>query len=150
MLTAYCHKHIIFPEHIIFPTREVYQVLVSSGTSHLDMEHSRGWSIYSNPSLSWGQTNTVWLKAFTTHTHTHTCVHAQLLQSCLTLCGPMDCSLPGFSVPGILQVRILGVGSHYLLQGIWRQMLYHLSQQRSPENPFKSVLKRQTTDYKNE
>ena len=29
------------------------------------------------------------------------------LQSCLTLCDPMDCSLPGFSVHGILQARIL-------------------------------------------
>ena len=28
-------------------------------------------------------------------------------QSCLTLCNPMDCSLPGFSVHGILQPRIL-------------------------------------------
>ena len=28
-------------------------------------------------------------------------------QSCLTLCDPMDCSLPGFSVHGILQARIL-------------------------------------------
>ena len=28
-------------------------------------------------------------------------------QSCLTLCNPMDCSLPGFSVFGILRVRIL-------------------------------------------
>ena len=28
-------------------------------------------------------------------------------QSCLTLCNPMDCSLPGFSVHGILQARIL-------------------------------------------
>ena len=28
-------------------------------------------------------------------------------QSCLTLCSPMDCSLPGFSVHGILQARIL-------------------------------------------
>ena len=26
---------------------------------------------------------------------------------CLTLCNPMDCSLPGFSVHGILQARIL-------------------------------------------
>ena len=25
----------------------------------------------------------------------------------LILCGPMDCSLPGFSVQGILQARIL-------------------------------------------
>ena len=27
-------------------------------------------------------------------------------QSCLTLCDPMDCSLPGSSVHGILQARI--------------------------------------------
>ena len=29
------------------------------------------------------------------------------LQSCLLLCNPMECSLPGFSVPGILQAGIL-------------------------------------------
>ena len=28
-------------------------------------------------------------------------------QSCSTLCDPMDCSLPGSSVPGILQARTL-------------------------------------------
>ena len=28
-------------------------------------------------------------------------------QSCLTLCHPMDCSLPGSSVHGIFQARIL-------------------------------------------
>ena len=33
-------------------------------------------------------------------THAHT-------QSCPTLCDPMDCSPPGFSVHGILQARIL-------------------------------------------
>ena len=34
-------------------------------------------------------------------------VCALVAQSCLTLCGPMDCSLPGSSVHGISQVRIL-------------------------------------------
>ena len=33
---------------------------------------------------------------------------AQLLESCLTLCDLMDCSLPGSSVHRILQARILG------------------------------------------
>ena len=28
-------------------------------------------------------------------------------QSCLIICDPMDCSLPGYSVHGILQARIL-------------------------------------------
>ena len=34
-------------------------------------------------------------------------VCAQSLQSCLTLCDPMDYSLPGSSVHGIIQARIL-------------------------------------------
>ena len=34
-------------------------------------------------------------------------IHAQSLQSCLTLCDPMDYSWPGSSVCGILQERIL-------------------------------------------
>ena len=29
------------------------------------------------------------------------------VQSCLTLCNPVDCSLPGFSIHGIFQARIL-------------------------------------------
>ena len=35
------------------------------------------------------------------------CMHAKLLQSCQTLCNPMDSSPPGSSVHGILQARIL-------------------------------------------
>ena len=34
------------------------------------------------------------------------CKHAKSFQWCLTLCKPMDCSPPSFSVHGILQVRI--------------------------------------------
>ena len=43
----------------------------------------------------------------------HTCIYvfllcvSKLLQSCPTLCNPMDCSLPDSSVHGILQARIL-------------------------------------------
>ena len=35
----------------------------------------------------------------------HGVAAAKSLQSCPTLCDPMDCSLPGSSVPGILQTR---------------------------------------------
>ena len=35
------------------------------------------------------------------------CVLCLVTQSCLTLCSPVDCSPPGFSVHGILQARIL-------------------------------------------
>ena len=34
-------------------------------------------------------------------------MHAKLLRSCVTLCDPVDCSLSGSSVHGILQARIL-------------------------------------------
>ena len=37
----------------------------------------------------------------------HACVCAKSLQSCPTLCNPMDCSLPGSSVHRILQAGIL-------------------------------------------
>ena len=33
------------------------------------------------------------------------------LQSCLTLCDPMDCSLPGSSTHGIFQARVLEWGA---------------------------------------
>ena len=32
---------------------------------------------------------------------------AESLQSCPTLCNPMDCSLPGSSAHGIFQARVL-------------------------------------------
>ena len=53
-------------------------------------------------------------------------VKALVAQSCLTLCDPMDCSLPGSSVHGILQGRILewvailfSRGSSWLRDWIW-------------------------------
>ena len=36
-----------------------------------------------------------------------TATAAKSLQSCPTLCDPIDCSPPGSPVPGILQARIL-------------------------------------------
>ena len=63
----------------------------------------------------------------------------KVAQSCLTLCNPMD-----YTVPGILQARILELGSLSLLQGIFptqgsnpgllhcRWILYQLSHKESP------------------
>ena len=42
---------------------------------------------------------------------------AKSLQSCLTLCDPMDCSLPGSSVHGDSLDKNTGAGCHALLQG---------------------------------
>ena len=67
----------------------------------------------------------------------------KVCQSCPTLSNPMDCSLPGFSVQGILQPKILDwVAIPFswdasLTQGSnpgllhCRQILYHLSHQGS-------------------
>ena len=72
-------------------------------------------------------------------------VKVVVIQSCHTLCDPMDCSSSGFSLcswnfPG----KNTGMVSHSLLQGIFltqgsnpglphcRQVLYHLSHQGSP------------------
>ena len=61
----------------------------------------------------------------------------------LTLCNPVDCSLPGSSVHGDSAAKNTGVGCHSLLQGIFSTqgsnpgllhcwwILYHLSQQGS-------------------
>ena len=45
------------------------------------------------------------------------CVHAQ---SCLTLCNPMDCSLPGSSFPWNFPGKNTAVGCHFLLQVIFQ------------------------------
>ena len=36
---------------------------------------------------------------------------SEVAQSCLTLCDPMDCGLPGYSVHGIFQARVLEWGA---------------------------------------
>ena len=36
---------------------------------------------------------------------------SEVSQSCLTLSDPIDCSLPGFSVHGIFQARVLEWGA---------------------------------------
>ena len=43
---------------------------------------------------------------------------AKSLQSCPTLCDPIDGSLPGSTVPGILQARIMCLVTVGLL-GVW-------------------------------
>ena len=75
--------------------------------------------------------------------HTHACMHAKSLELRPTLCDPMDCSLPGSSVYGILQARILEWGAiHFTRRSSqprdrtqvlhYRQILYHLRHWESP------------------
>ena len=90
-----------------------------------------------DPTILQGRRNTQ-LEQHTTHTHTHThtmglkevpgdrkrlipnsASESEVTQSCPTLCDPMDWSLPGSSVHGIFQARILEMGCHFLLQEIF-------------------------------
>ena len=48
----------------------------------------------------------------------HACMHAKSLESCQTLCDPLDCSPPRSSVCGIFPGKNTMVGFHALLQGI--------------------------------
>ena len=85
-----------------------------------------------------------------------TCVSAQ---SCLTLCNPMDCSLPGFSVHRILQARILEWVAMPSSRGssrprdwiyfsyiacIGRRVLYHKAHLGSPASLWSSSKTHQT------
>ena len=47
------------------------------------------------------------------------CCAYLIARSCLTLCDPMACSPPGFSVHGHFPGKNTGVGCHALLQGIF-------------------------------
>ena len=57
----------------------------------------------------------MWYIYIHTHTHTHTqrntAAAAKSLQSCPTLCDPIDGSPPGSPIPGILQARVLEWGA---------------------------------------
>ena len=46
-------------------------------------------------------------------------MNAKSIQSCLTLCDPMDCSLPGFSIHEDSPGKNTGVDCHALHQGIF-------------------------------
>ena len=52
----------------------------------------------------------------------------EVAQSCLTLSDPMDCSLPGSSIHGIFQVRVLEWGAIafsdvYVKDRLWQKKL---------------------------
>ena len=49
----------------------------------------------------------VWLIGISIKVYIYIYIHAKSLHSCPTLCDPMGCSLPGSSVHGILQARVL-------------------------------------------
>ena len=89
------------------------------------------------------------------------CMCAKSLQSCLTLCSPMDCSPPGSSVHGDSPGKNIGVDCHALLQGSFptqrwnpsllqllhcRQILYQWAMGKAPnESEFLNIQFVQST-----
>ena len=55
----------------------------------------------------WGRKESDMTERLSLHFIHHSESESEVAQSCLTLCDPMDCSLPSSSVHGILQARIL-------------------------------------------
>ena len=79
-------------------------------------------------------------------------VHVSVVQSCLTFCDLLDCTLPSSSVPEILQARMLEWVAILFSRGSsqprdltpsllhCRQILYHLNHQRSPTMDMRPLL----------
>ena len=75
---------------------------------------------------------------------------SEVAQSCPTLCDPMDCSLPGSTIHGILQTRILEwVAISFSRRRIWRffktlgtELPYHSTIPLLGIDPEKTVTER--------
>ena len=59
-------------------------------------------------------------------------IETEVAQSCLTLSDPMDCSLPGSSVHGIFQARVLE----------WGAIAFSIELPHDPAIPFTIATKR--------
>ena len=66
---------------------------------------------------------------------------AKLLQSCPTLCDPIDGSPPGSPVPGILQARTLEwVAISFAIAWTWKVKVKSLRRVRLPSTPWTAAL----------
>ena len=133
------------PTDYSLPGSSVHGILQAWILEWVAISFSRG----SFPSRDWtqvsciaGRFSTVWAPRGAAGQKWDKLKWSEVAQSCPTLCDPMDCSPPGFSVHGIFQAWILHEywsGLHSLLQGIFptqgsnpgllhcRQTLYGLS-----------------------
>ena len=120
------------PSHLDYQSNQL-QVNPSFFSCHIHIT----WSLAEyKPYFRGGQGFFRWLKDWR--------LKVFIAQSCLTLCNPMDCSLPGSSVHGIFQAKILAWVAIFLLQEIFptqglnpglphcRQILYPRSSKGSP------------------
>ena len=77
----------------------------------------------------------------TVYIHTYIHKYAKSLQSCPTLCDPIDCSPPGSPVPGILQARTLEwVAISFCNAWKWKVKVKSLSRVRLLATPWTAAL----------
>ena len=91
----------------------VSRLFQSPGVWHSGEE---GWCLFRFTTLLLFSAETRTMKSLTAHIYwgiVPSAAAAKSLQSCPTLCNPIDGSLPGSPVPGI---KNTGVGCHFLLQ----------------------------------
>ena len=81
---------------------------VFQGDKSLEGEESSGWPLEVDNDQLRAITKA---DPLTTMQEVAAAAAAKSLQSCLTLCNPMDCSLPGSSIHGIFQARVLEWGA---------------------------------------
>jgi len=72
----------------------------------------------------------------------------EVAQSCPTLSDPMDCSLPGFSIHGILQARVLEWGAIAFSENTQRHILIKLTNIKHREQILKAAREKQQITHK--
>ena len=62
-------------------------------------------------------------------------ITSEVAQSCPTLCSPMDCSLPGSSIHGVFQARVLEwVAISFYLLGVTKNLTLMIMNDSYPES----------------
>ena len=104
-VTCFTHVWLHYPMDCSLPGSSVYGTLQARILEWVTISFSRG---YSQPR---GRTQVSRIgdrrfNLWATREALYRC-EGEVAQPCPTLCDPVDCSLPGFSIHGILQARIL-------------------------------------------
>ena len=81
---------------------------------------------------------------------------SQVAQSCLTLSNPVDCSLPGSSIHGIFQARVLEWGAIAVFTAVlftiartWKQPRYPLTDEQIKKLWYKYIMESYSAVKKN-
>ena len=105
--TGPCHLHLYGLIHVLLQLL-IFNTPKKSSESRAEMRHSvlgQGGGNWQNRSL-----DSYFQELILRAQHFHLLIfrsESEVAQSCPTLCDPMDCCLPGSSIHGIFQARVL-------------------------------------------